>query len=39
MGSWLKLLGKADWKMPDAWTYERPQLLRYVRLGGRSTPD
>lgn len=38
MGSWLKLLGKADWKMPDAWTHERPELLRYFRLGGDRPP-
>lgn len=35
---WLKLLGKADWKMPDSWTLERPELLKYVRLGGGKRP-
>jgi hypothetical protein len=38
VSTWLKLLGKADWQMPDAWTHERPELLRYVRLGGDQPP-
>lgn len=38
MNCWLKLLGKTDWKMPDAWTQERPELLRYVRFGGDQPP-
>jgi hypothetical protein len=38
MGSWLKLLGKADWKVPDAWSHKRPELLRYVRFGGKQPP-
>jgi len=38
MGCWLKLLGKAEWKIPDAWTHERPELLRYIRFGGDQPP-
>jgi hypothetical protein len=38
MGAWLKLLGKADWKMPDPWTHERKELLRCVRFGGDTPP-
>lgn len=38
MGAWLKLLGKVDWKMPDAWTHERKELLHRVRFGGDMPP-
>jgi hypothetical protein len=38
MNAWLKLLGKADWKMPDAWTHDRKELLRRVRFGGETPP-
>lgn len=38
MNAWLKLLGKADWKMPDAWTHDRKELLRRVRFGGDTPP-
>jgi len=38
MNAWLKLLGKTDWKMPDAWTHDRKELLHRVRFGGDAPP-
>jgi hypothetical protein len=32
-GGWLKLIGAADFLIPENWTFERPELLKVVRFG------
>jgi hypothetical protein len=36
--SWLKLVGKADWRVPEHWATERSDLLSEVRFGERHPP-
>ena len=39
MAHWLKLVGKADWKVPEHWVLERSDLLKEIRFGERHPPD
>jgi hypothetical protein len=39
MQSWLKLVGAADWLVPEHWVHERSDLLTEVRFGKRHPPD
>jgi hypothetical protein len=39
MQGWLKLVGRTDWHLPDAWVGERKDLLREVRFSEVHPPD
>lgn len=39
MNGWLKLVGRSDWRLPDAWAIERKELLREVRFSETHPPD
>lgn len=36
---WLKLVGRSDWRLPDAWAIERRELLGEVRFSELHPPD
>jgi hypothetical protein len=39
MRGWLKLVGTADWKLPELWAIERRDLLREARFSELHPPD
>jgi hypothetical protein len=39
VNGWLKLVGRSDWRLPDAWAIDRKELLSEVRFSELHPPD